>query len=131
MLKSYFLSKAIYTQKPKCSSCMVIEHHNFKILSLLLHGYMVITPNNFKILLSLLWLFTAIISKFTKFTRNSMLNCEISFPLFSETIYTILKIFSQHFLKKSRDYFEENKMLEFFCYTCLARLTHHLWILKL
>ena len=26
--------------------------------------------------------------------RNSMANCEIYFPIFSETIYTILKIFS-------------------------------------
>ena len=32
--------------------------------------------------------------------RNSMANCEIYFPIFSETMNTILKIFSQHGLRK-------------------------------
>ena len=32
--------------------------------------------------------------------RNSMANCEICFPIFSETIHTISKIFSQHDLRK-------------------------------
>ena len=26
-------------QKPRCSSCIVIEPHNFKIMLFLLHGY--------------------------------------------------------------------------------------------
>ena len=34
--------------------------------------------------------------------RNSMANSEIFFPIFSETIRTILKIFSQHGLRKVR-----------------------------
>ena len=34
--------------------------------------------------------------------RNSMSNFEIYFPLFSEAIHTILKIFSQHGFRKSR-----------------------------
>ena len=34
--------------------------------------------------------------------RNSMANSEIYFPIFSETIHTILKIFSQHDLRKVR-----------------------------
>ena len=34
--------------------------------------------------------------------RNSMLNFQIYFSLFSETIHTILKIFSQHGLRKCR-----------------------------
>ena len=34
--------------------------------------------------------------------RNSMENCEIYFPIFSETVDTILKIFSQHDLMKVR-----------------------------
>ena len=34
--------------------------------------------------------------------RNSMPNCEIYFPIFSETIHTNLKIFSQHDLRKCR-----------------------------
>ena len=34
--------------------------------------------------------------------RNSMSNCEIYFPIFSETIHTILKIFPQHGLRKCR-----------------------------
>ena len=34
--------------------------------------------------------------------RNSMTNSEIYFPIFSETIHTILKIFSQHDLRKVR-----------------------------
>ena len=34
--------------------------------------------------------------------RNSMPNYEIYFPIFSETIYTSLKIFSQHVLRKRR-----------------------------
>ena len=34
--------------------------------------------------------------------RNSMANSEIYFPIFSETIHTILKIFSQHNLRKVR-----------------------------
>ena len=34
--------------------------------------------------------------------RNSMENSEIYFPIFSETIHTILKIFSQHDLRKVR-----------------------------
>ena len=34
--------------------------------------------------------------------RNSMANSEIYFPIFSETINTILKIFSQHGLRKVR-----------------------------
>ena len=34
--------------------------------------------------------------------RNSMPNCEIHFPILSETIHTILKIFSQHGLRKYR-----------------------------
>ena len=33
---------------------------------------------------------------------NSMPNCEIHFPILSETIHTILKIFSQHGLRKYR-----------------------------
>ena len=34
--------------------------------------------------------------------RNSMSNCEIYFPIFSETIHTILKIFSQCSLRQCR-----------------------------
>ena len=34
--------------------------------------------------------------------RNSMSNCEIYFPIFSETIHTILKIFSQRGLRNCR-----------------------------
>ena len=34
--------------------------------------------------------------------RNSMANSDIYFPIFSETIHTILKIFSQHNLRKFR-----------------------------
>ena len=34
--------------------------------------------------------------------RNSMANSEIYFPIFSETIHTVLKIFSQHDLRKVR-----------------------------
>ena len=34
--------------------------------------------------------------------RNSMVNSEIYFPIFSETIHTISKIFSQHDLRKVR-----------------------------
>ena len=34
--------------------------------------------------------------------RNSMANSDIYFPIFSETIHTILKIFSQHDLMKVR-----------------------------
>ena len=34
--------------------------------------------------------------------RNSMPNCEIYFSIFSETIHTILIIFSQHSLRKCR-----------------------------
>ena len=34
--------------------------------------------------------------------RNSMSNCQIYFTLFSETIHTILKIFSKHGLRKCR-----------------------------
>ena len=34
--------------------------------------------------------------------RNSMANSEIYFPIFSETMHTILKIFSQHNLRKVR-----------------------------
>ena len=34
--------------------------------------------------------------------RKSMPNCEIYFSIFSETIHTILKIFSQHSLRKCR-----------------------------
>ena len=33
--------------------------------------------------------------------KNIMLNCEIYFPFFSETIHTILKLFSQRNLRKS------------------------------
>ena len=33
-------------------------------------------------------------------TRNGMANCEIYFRIFSETVHTILKIFSQHDLRK-------------------------------
>ena len=35
-------------------------------------------------------------------TRKSMANSQIYFPIFSETIHTILKTFSQHDLKKVR-----------------------------
>ena len=34
--------------------------------------------------------------------RNSMANAGICFPIFSETLHTILKIFSQHDLRKVR-----------------------------
>ena len=34
--------------------------------------------------------------------RNRMANCEIYFQVFPETIYTTLKIFSQHDIKKCR-----------------------------
>ena len=49
-------------QKPRCSSCIVIELHNFKIMLFLLHGYHTLqlkniavpaidfSPHNFKIL---------------------------------------------------------------------------------
>ena len=43
-----------------------------------------------------------------------MANCEIYFPIFSETIHTILKMFSQHDLRKfSRGYCTKNRVLEF------------------
>ena len=35
-------------------------------------------------------------------TRNSMPNCDIYFPIFSENIHTNLKIFSQYGLRKCR-----------------------------
>ena len=35
-------------------------------------------------------------------TKNSMANSEIYFPIFSETMHTILKIISQHDLRKVR-----------------------------
>ena len=34
--------------------------------------------------------------------RNCMVNYEIYFPIFSETIHTIFKLFSQHDLRKVR-----------------------------
>ena len=46
--------------------------------------------------------------------RNSMSNCEIYFPIFSETIHTIVKIFSEHGLWKCRErLLKKKKMLEF------------------
>ena len=40
--------------------------------------------------------FSEIVNKLWFEVRSSIANCEIYFPNFSETIHTILKIFSQH-----------------------------------
>ena len=45
---------------------------------------------------------------------NSIANSEIYFPIFSETIHTILKIFSQHDLRKVRwRLLKENRVFKF------------------
>ena len=46
--------------------------------------------------------FSEIVSKLQVEATSSIVNCEIYFPIFSETIHTILKIFLQHSLKKCR-----------------------------
>ena len=46
--------------------------------------------------------FSEIVNKLRVEARSSVANCEIYFPIFSETIHTILKIFSQHGLGKCR-----------------------------
>ena len=46
--------------------------------------------------------FREIVKKLRVEVRRSITSCEIYFPVFSETIYAILKIFSQHGLKKCR-----------------------------
>ena len=46
--------------------------------------------------------FKEIVNKIWVEARSSIVNCEIYFPIFSETIHTSLKIFSQHDLRKSR-----------------------------
>ena len=46
--------------------------------------------------------FSKIVNKLRVEASSTKPNCEIYFPIFSETIHTILKIFSQHGLRKCR-----------------------------
>ena len=46
--------------------------------------------------------FSEIVNKLRVEVRSSITNCEIYFPIFSEAMHTILKIFSQDGLRKCR-----------------------------
>ena len=46
--------------------------------------------------------FSGIVNKLRVEARSSIANCEIYFPIFSQTMHTILKIFSRHGLRKRR-----------------------------
>ena len=46
--------------------------------------------------------FREIVNKLLVKARSSIANCEIYFPIFSESIHKTLKIFSQHDLRKCR-----------------------------
>ena len=66
------------------------------------HGAITSRPRNLRMALEKYFRFQGICKQLWIEARNSMANCDIYFPIFSGTIYTILKIFSQHDLRKFR-----------------------------
>ena len=59
-------------------------------------------PHNFRTALEKYFWFQWNCKETTVEARSSIANCGIYFPIFSDTIHTILKIFSQHGLRKCR-----------------------------
>ena len=66
------------------------------------HGAINHRPRNVRTALERYFQFQWICKQLQIEARNSMANCDIYFPILSETIHTILKIFSQHELRKVR-----------------------------
>ena len=66
------------------------------------HGAINSRPRNLRIALKKYFRFPWNCKQLRIEARNSMENCEIYFLIFSKTIYTILKIFSQYDLRKVR-----------------------------
>ena len=66
------------------------------------HGAINHRPRNVRTALEKYFQFQWICKQLQIEARNSMANCDIYFPILSETIHTILKIFSQHELRKVR-----------------------------
>ena len=59
-------------------------------------------PRNLRTALKKYFQFQWICKQLRIEARNSMANCEIYFPIFSETVHAVLKIFPQHDLRKVR-----------------------------
>ena len=59
-------------------------------------------PHNFRMTLEKYFDFSETVNKLGVEVRGSITNCEIYYPIFSGTIHIILKIFSQHGLRKCR-----------------------------
>ena len=66
------------------------------------HGAINSRSRNFRAALESFFDVIKIVNKLQVEASSSMANCEIYFPIFSETMHTILKIFSQHGLRKRR-----------------------------
>ena len=66
------------------------------------HGAINSWPRNLRTALEKYFQFQWICKQLRIEARNSMANCEIYFPIFSETVHAVLKIFPQHDLRKVR-----------------------------
>ena len=66
------------------------------------HGAITCQPGNLRTALEKYFRFQSNCKQLRIEARDRMANCEIYFPIFSETIHTMSKIFSQHDLRKVR-----------------------------
>ena len=66
------------------------------------HGAINSQPRNLRTALEMYFRFQWNFKQLRIEARNGTVNCEIYFPIFSETVHTILKTFSQHDHRKCR-----------------------------